>query len=218
MWAYDWSEERLEIQCIGDDILGKYVPPHVNVFYCFGGIVLVLFLCQVVTGLGLTLYYSATVVSGFPSVLNLVGVVYLGWLNRSIHRWCGSCTIVTMILHILRVYLTGGLKKARELIWITGVLLGVCTVTFGVTGYSLAWDQVGYWACKIVTGVPESLDELAPGTGLVLVLTIRGGFSVSSGRLSRFYSIHTLILPVITLTSLGLHFSMLRKQGISGPL
>ena len=87
MWLYDWSEEGLEIQCIGDDILGKLVPPHVNIFYCFGGVVSLLLLFQIISGLGLTMYYSPSVVSAFSSVLNIVGQVHLGWLNRSIHRW-----------------------------------------------------------------------------------------------------------------------------------
>ena len=135
MWIYDWSEERLEIQCIGDDILGKFIPPHVNIFYCFGGVVLILLLCQAVSGVGLTMYYSATVVSGFSSVHGIVGVVYFGWLNRSIHRWCGYGMLVTMILHVFRIHLTGGLKKARELIWMTGIILGSVLAIFGVTGY-----------------------------------------------------------------------------------
>ena len=50
--VYDWFEERLEIQSIADDITSKYVPPHVNIFYCFGGIVFTLFLVQVATGFG----------------------------------------------------------------------------------------------------------------------------------------------------------------------
>lgn len=28
---------------------------------------------------------------------------------------------------------------------------------FGVTGYSLPRDQIGYWAVKIVRGVPEAI-------------------------------------------------------------
>jgi len=55
------------------------------------------------------------------------------------------------VVHIGRVYVTGGFKQPRELIWITGIILAVSTASFGVTGYSLPWDQVGYWACKIVT-------------------------------------------------------------------
>ena len=47
---YDWFEERLEVQAIADDISSKYVPPHVNIFYCFGGLVFTCFLIQVATG------------------------------------------------------------------------------------------------------------------------------------------------------------------------
>ena len=79
-----------------------------------------LLLFQVISGLGLTMYYSPSVVSAFSSVLNIVGQAHLGWLNRSIHRWSGSSMVSALILHAFRVYLTG---------------------------YSLAWDQVAYWAC-----------------------------------------------------------------------
>jgi cytochrome b6 len=123
-----------------------------------------------------------------------------------------------LILHISRVYLTGGFIKPREFIWITGIILALATVSFGVTGYSLAWDQIGYWACKIVTSVPEALDELIPQIGSTLVLFVRGGFSVNQSSLTRFYSIHTFVLPLVTLILVIIHFSMLRKQGISGPL
>jgi cytochrome b6 len=45
---YNWFQERLEIQAIADDITSKYVPPHVNIFYCFGGITLTCFLQAVI--------------------------------------------------------------------------------------------------------------------------------------------------------------------------
>jgi len=122
--------------------------------------------------------------------------------------------VLMMILHIFRVYLTGGFKKPRELTWITGVILGVLTVSFGVTGYSLPWDQVGYWACKIVTGVPEAI----PVVGSSLVELLRGDVSVGQATLTRFYSLHTLVLPVLSLVFMLAHFLMIRKQGISGPL
>ena len=69
-----------------------------------------------------------------------------------------------------------------------------------------------------MTGVPEGLDKLLFGVGLLLVLIIRGGFSVSSGRITRFYSIHTFLLPIVTLSLVIIHFIQIRKQGISGPL
>lgn len=216
--VYDWCEERLEIQSISDDILAKYVPAHVNIFYCFGGIVFTSFLVQVASGFALTIYYRPTVVEAFGSVQALIYSLNQGWLVRSIHRWSSAVMVTTLILHIFRVYLTGGFKKPRELIWVSGVLLALATVSFGVTGYSLPWDQVGYWACKIVTALPEAFDDLIPGIGKILVIGLRGGLSVGQLTLTRFYSIHTFVLPVATLVIVLIHFTMLRKQGISGPL
>jgi len=211
---YGWCEERLEIQSIADDILSKFVPAHVNIFYCFGGIVLTSFIFQAASGFALTIYYRPTVVEAFSSVQLILFNVNLGWLIRSVHRWSSGVMVLVLILHICRVYLTGGFKKPRELIWITGVILSVCTVSFGVTGYSLPWDQVGYWACKIVTATPEALDDLIPGIGKALLIVLRGGYSVSQITLTRFYSIHTFVLPLVTLVLELIHFSMLRKQGI----
>jgi cytochrome b6 len=112
------------------------------------------------------------------------------------------------------VYLTGGFKKPRELTWVTGVVLAVLTASFGVTGYSLPWDQIGYWAVKIVTGVPEAI----PLIGSPLVELLRGSASVGQSTLTRFYSLHTFVLPLLTAVFMLMHFLMIRKQGISGPL
>jgi cytochrome b6 len=215
---YDWFEERLELQSISDDILSKFVPAHVNIFYCFGGLVFTSFIVQVASGFALTMYYRPTVLEAYSSVQSILFKVHLGWLVRSLHRWSSSIMVLTLILHVSRVYLTGGFKKPRELIWVTGVLLSVVTVSFGVTGYSLPWDQIGFWASKIVTAVPESFNEVLSGFGGYLVLLLRGGYSVGQGTLTRFYSAHTFVLPLLTLVLLIAHFAMLRKQGISGPL
>ena len=118
-------------------------------------------------------YYQPTVVEAFPSVQFILHHVNLGWFIQSIHRWSSGVMVLILILHIARVYLTGGFLKPREFIWITGIILAVTTVSFGVSGYSLPWDQLGYWASKIVTSVPEAL---------------RGGFSVNQSTLTRFIS------------------------------
>jgi cytochrome b6 len=212
--VYDWFQERLEIQAIADDITSKYVPPHVNIFYCLGGITLTCFIVQVATGFAMTFYYRPTVTEAFASVEYIMTEVNFGWLIRSVHRWSASMMVLNMILHVCRVYLTGGFKKPRELTWVTGVALASVTVSFGVTGYSLPWDQVGYWACKIVTGVPDAI----PIVGGLLVQVLRGGVSVGQSTLTRFYSAHTFVLPVVAAVLMLTHFVMIRKQGISGPL
>jgi cytochrome b6 len=212
--VYDWFEERLEIQSIADDIGSKYVPPHVNIFYCFGGLTFTSFLVQVATGFAMTFYYRPTVAEAFASVQYIMTDVNFGWLIRSVHRWSASMMVLAMILHICRVYLTGGFKRPRELTWVTGVAMAVCVCAFGVTGYSLPWDQVGYWAVKIVTGIPDAIPVVGPS----LVEILRGGVGVGQGTLTRFYSLHTFVMPLLTSVFMLMHFLMIRKQGISGPL
>ena len=95
--VYDWFEERLEIQAIADDISSKYVPPHVNIFYCFGGIVFTCFLIQVATGFAMTFYYRPSVVDAFASVEYIMTSVNFGWLIRSIHRWSASMMVMMMV-------------------------------------------------------------------------------------------------------------------------
>ena len=80
-FIYDWCEERFEIQSIADDILAKFVPAHVNIFYCLGGILLTSFIFQGATGFALTIYYQPTVVEAFPSLRLILYHVNLGWFT-----------------------------------------------------------------------------------------------------------------------------------------
>ena len=80
--VYDWFEEGLEIQSIADDITSRYVPPHVTIFYCLGGITLTYFLIQVATGLGMTFYYRPTAAEAFASVQYIMTDVNFGWIVR----------------------------------------------------------------------------------------------------------------------------------------
>ncbi|XP_047268000.1 cytochrome b6-f complex subunit 4 [Capsicum annuum] len=111
-----------------------------------------------------------------------------------------------MILHVFRVYLTGEFKKPHELTWVTGVVLAVLTASFGITGYSLPRDQIGYWAVKIVTGVPDAI----PVVGSPLVELLRGRASVGQSTLTCFYSLHTFVLPLLTAVFMLMRFPMIR--------
>ncbi|MDF3681015.1 cytochrome b N-terminal domain-containing protein, partial [Enterobacter hormaechei] len=66
-------------------------------------------------------------------------------------------------------------------------------------------DQIGYWAVKIVTGVPEAI----PLIGTPLVELLRGSASVGQSTLTRFYSLHTFILPLLTAVFMLMHFLMI---------
>ena len=145
-FIYDWCEERFEFQLLADDILAKFIPVHINIFYCFGGIVLTAFLFQVMSGFALTIHYRSTIVEAYLSVQVILLKANFGWLIRSIHRWSSSIMSLFIILHVARVYFTGGFKKPREFTCISGLLLAIVTLVFGVSGYSLPWDIIAYWA------------------------------------------------------------------------
>jgi cytochrome b6 len=89
-----WLDDRLALQELLDDVASKYVPPHVNIFYCFGGLVLTAFLVQGATGFALTFYYRPSVSDALASVRSIMSSVRAGWLVRSGHRW-GASFMVT---------------------------------------------------------------------------------------------------------------------------
>jgi len=126
--------------------------------------------------------------------------------------------LLAILLHVSRVYLTGGLKKPRELTWVSGSLLAFLALSFGVSGYSLPWDEIGFWALQVVSAVPETTDDFLPGVGSSIVCPIRGGFSIGQETLNRAFTAHTLTLPAGAAIVSLLHFLLIRKQSVSGPL
>jgi len=112
------------------------------------------------------------------------------------------------------VFITGSFKNPRELNWVAGALLLLLTLAFGFTGYLLPWDQKSYWATVVGTNMVGSLPLLGPGLSALM----RGGAEVTGQTLLRFYSLHVLWLPFLTIIFLWVHFHILRRVGISGGL
>jgi quinol-cytochrome oxidoreductase complex cytochrome b subunit len=117
-------------------------------------------------------------------------------------------------VHMLRVFFTGAYKRPRELNWLSGVVLMVITLGFGFTGYLLPWDQKAYWATRVGTDIAGS----TPGIGHFLLVSLRGGETISAATLGRFYDLHVLVFPALIIMMLGAHFWMIRRHGISGRL
>ncbi|MBW2122032.1 MAG: cytochrome b N-terminal domain-containing protein, partial [Deltaproteobacteria bacterium] len=102
----------------------------------------------------------------------------------------------------------------RDFNWVVGVVLLILILAFGFSGYLLPWSQVSYWATTVVTDATGAF----PLIGKKLEYFIRGGPELSQLTLNRFFTLHVIILPALTFIFLFLHFGMVRKQGISGPL
>ena len=122
--------------------------------------------------------------------------------------------LVFIVIHMIRVYVTASYKRPREMNWVAGVFLFVITVGFGLTGSLLPWDQKAFWG---TTGAIAFVHK-TPIVGEWAGNFILGGETIGAAALSRFYSAHIMMLPAVLTILLGLHFWMVRKQGISGPL
>lgn len=212
---YKWLDDRFKLRELLPPIVKHPAPENVvsNPLYCLGGTAFMCFLILVITGIFLAMYYKPTPLEAYKSVEYIMTAVPMGSLVRSVHHWAGNTMIAAVMLHMIRVYFMAAYKK-RELNWVVGVSLLLTTTTFGFSGYLLPWDQLAFWATKIGTGIAGSVPIIGGYISLILV----GGTDIGAETLTRFFAIHVLILPIAIAVLLGLHFLMVRIQGISGRL
>lgn len=208
----DWVDERTGIRDFTGVLLHVAIPRNAHTFY-LGGITLFCFVVQATTGILLTLYYQDTPENAYNSVLYVMNQVNFGWLIRSVHAWSANLMIIFCILHLLRVAMQSAFKRPREITWMVGMVLLFVTLGFGFTGYLLPWDQRAYWATTVGTEIAGAV----PIVGDLVKEFLRGGANVGPLTLSRFYGIHTLVLPLSLAGILGVHLFIIHQQGLADP-
>jgi quinol-cytochrome oxidoreductase complex cytochrome b subunit len=202
--------------------------------WCMGGVTFFLFLVETITGLLLMFYYRPTAELAYRDIFALREYVSIG-VMREMHRWAAHMMVITVWLHMYRVFLTGSYKPPREFNWNVGVILLVLTLLLSFTGYLLPWDQLAVWAVTVGTNMARAtpfLGHEGPGAALLSfggLNFIHAGddvrFALLSGRfvgeatLLRFYVLHCVGFPLVAATLMAIHFWRVRKDGgISGPL
>jgi cytochrome b6 len=213
--AADWFDTRYEISDPLSKLLSKPVPNFARRWwYCLGGITAFLFVVQGLTGIMLAFYYQPTPDQAYASIQYIETQVNFGSAVRMIHHWSANGMILMCTAHMIRVFIMGAYKKPREFNWVSGVLLLLLTLGFGLTGYLLPWDQRAFWATTVATEIGAAI----PVIGDLVLVFARVGWDVAAQTLTRFYALHILILPLVTVGSMGAHFLMVRRQGIARPL
>jgi len=193
-----------------------------------GGITFYLFIVLTFTGVLLMFYYHPTKVQAFRDILYLEHDVPFGKLLRNMHRWGAHLMVLSVWLHMFRVFLTGSYKRPREFNWCVGVLLMVLTLLLSFTGYLLPDDQLGFWAVTVGTNMARATPLLGhegpfgPQLGMTPFNDVRfallGGSIVDANALLRAYIWHCIAIPLLLSVFLGVHFWRVRKDGgISGP-
>jgi quinol-cytochrome oxidoreductase complex cytochrome b subunit len=201
-----------------------------NIGYTWGmgGITFLLFLVLTLTGVILMFYYRPTAQYAYEDMKYLMNDVPFGPLIRNMHRWAAHAMVITVMLHMFRVFLTGSYKPPRQFNWVIGVVLLLLTFLLSFSGYLLPWDQLSIWAVTVGTNMARATPLLGsegpfgaqlgmrPDADVRFVLL--GGTQVGPPTLLRFYVGHCIFLPLIASIFMVVHFWRIRKDGgISGP-
>ncbi len=208
------------------------IPRHaIRVCYtfCLGGLTFFLFLVETVTGVLLMFYYRPVPDFAYVDMKTLEHAVQFGMVLRNLHRWGAHLMVILVMLHMLRVFLTGSYRPPREFNWVVGVSLLVLTLLLSFTGYLLPWDQLAFWAVTVGTNMAAATPFVGaegPFHSLVGVTArddvrylLLGDVQVGGNALLRFYVLHCVAFPLVAAFLMLVHFWRVRKDGgISRPL
>jgi quinol-cytochrome oxidoreductase complex cytochrome b subunit len=208
-----WFRERLPISGAQlRELTNEPVPNHLkHWWFCLGGTPAYLFLVQIATGILLAFYYQPSPTTAYESVRYITDEAAFGWYLRSVHKWAATLMIAAVILHQMRVYFTGAYRKPREINWMVGMGLLVCSLLLGFTGYSLVYEQLSYWGATVGANITASV----PVVGDFMRRLLLGGDVYNDRTLSRFFMLHAAVLPAMMIGLLAIHISILRIQGVT---
>ncbi len=182
---------------------------------CLGGLSFFLFILLTITGIFLMFYYAPTAERAYADVQALSTGVAFGSLVRNMHRWGAHLMVLSVFLHMSRVFYHGAYKPPREFNWVVGVVLLLLTLLLSFSGYLLPWDQLALWAVTVGT----NMAGFVPVVGDQVKFALLAGPEVTAATLLRFYVLHVLFFPFIIVIFMAVHFWRVRKDGgISGPL
>ena len=182
---------------------------------CLGGLSFFLFILLTVTGIFLMFFYRPTTTDAWNSIYELRTSVTFGLLVRNMHRWAAHLMVLSVFLHMARVFYHGAYKPPREFNWVIGIVLLLLTLLLSFTGYLLPWDQLSLWAVTVGT----NMAGYTPVFGNQVRFVLLGGNDIGANTLIRWYVLHVLMLPFVIVIFMAIHFWRVRKDGgISGPL
>jgi ubiquinol-cytochrome c reductase cytochrome b/c1 subunit len=208
-----WMHERLPIVgFVKDHALDFPTPKNLNYFYTFGGILAIMLVVQIITGIVLVMHYTPHVDMAFNSVETIMRDVNYGWLMRYVHANGASMFFIAVFLHMFRGMYYGSYKAPREVLWMIGVLIFLVMMAIAFMGYVLPWGQMSFWGAKVITNLFSAI----PFVGDSVTIWLWGGYSVDNPTLNRFFSLHYL-LPFVLAGIVILHIWALHVPGNNNP-
>jgi ubiquinol-cytochrome c reductase cytochrome b subunit len=209
----NWMHQRLPIYAlVKESALDFPTPKNLNYWYTFGGILSVMLVVQIITGIVLAMHYTPHVDMAFNSVEHIMRDVNYGWLIRYLHANGASMFFLAVYIHIFRGLYYGSYKEPREVLWMIGVLILIVMMATAFMGYVLPWGQMSFWGAKVITNLFSAI----PLVGDTITTWLWGGYAVDNPTLNRFFSLHYL-LPFVLAGLVGLHIWALHVPGNNNP-
>ncbi len=206
-----WLDDRTGLPAALRQFLDEEIPASSGWHQVLGSVALFLFLTQAFTGALLALNYAPAPGEAYHSIRYIMSEVTGGALLRGLHHWGASFMVVIVVLHMLQVFLWGAYRKPREVTWMIGVVLLLLTLAYALTGYLLPWDNRAYWGTVVTTQIAAS----APGLGPYILRLMGAEQGVGVVTFARFYSVHVLLLPPLTVLLIVLHVYLVRRHGVA---
>nr|YP_010569025.1 cytochrome b [Chonala masoni]AIW06086.1 cytochrome b [Lethe confusa]UZC78761.1 cytochrome b [Chonala masoni] len=199
------------LKIINGSLIDLPTPSNISSWWNFGSLLALCLMTQIITGLFLTMYYTANIEMAFFSVNYICRNVNYGWLIRTLHANGASFFFICIYLHIGR----GIYYESFNLFytWMIGVIILFLLMATAFMGYVLPWGQMSFWGATVITNLLSAI----PYLGTLLVNWIWGGFAVDNATLTRFYTFHFL-LPFILLMMTMIHLLFLHQTGSNNPL
>ena len=211
--AIDFIDERTGIKKLTAHLLEEPIKGGARWAYVFGSALLGSFLVQVVTGVALMTSYAPSDKTAWASVHFIQFQQAGGWLVRGIHHFGAQAMVILLGAHLMQVSLFGAYRKPREVTWWLGLGLMAITLGFALTGYLLPWDQKGYWATRVATNIAGTVPVIGDATQRLL----QGGGEYGSLTLTRFYTLHVVVLPALLVGLVAAHVALFRRHGVTPP-
>jgi ubiquinol-cytochrome c reductase cytochrome b subunit len=205
---------RLEhplFKIINNALVDLPAPVNISAWWNFGSLLGLCLVIQIVTGLFLSIHYTADIEIAFNSVNHICRDVNYGWLLRTLHANGASFFFICIYLHVGRGIYYGSYIFIPT--WFAGVILLFLVIGTAFIGYVLPWGQISFWGATVITNLLSAV----PYLGTELVQWLWGGFAVDNATLTRFFTFHFLLPFVITAITI-IHLLFLHQTGSNNPL
>src|SRR3954467_2924712 len=203
--------------------MNKVFPDHWS--FMLGEIALYSFVILLLTGVYLTVFFQASarevvyngsygplrgvpVTDAYASTLHLSFDVRGGLLIRQGHHWPALLFVMSIVVHMFRVFFTGAFRKPRTINWYIAPGPLILAILEGFAGDSLPDDLLSGTGLRIAYSVIESI----PVVGTYVAYFLFGGDYPGQDFIPRLFIVHVLLLPGLLLALISAHMMILWHQ------